>query len=110
MKPEETITSPVSLDTNWITVLEDTVILDLGVNYIGGDRTQYKPYSPGYDTHGILVRVSVPRSLVWEIKEAPYQSIVLSPEALAIIADQLASPFDVMHRKFLDRPRVYPGE
>lgn len=85
----------------WVRSEGDITYLDLKANWVAPDRIQYKPYGPSISMQGILVRVTIPTSQVVEVIDDPVvgQTVVLSPEGLASIADSIANAFEDMHKR-----------
>lgn len=82
----------------------EEVTLAISVVEIAPDRTQFKPYSPKYDTTGLSVVVVVDADDVVEIN--PDGEVTVTLKGLTDIADQLATAFDKMHDKFRNRSRM----
>jgi len=77
----------------------------IAASTIAPDRTQYKPYSPSYNfPYHVRVEVTVPYSMVASYNKEE-EWIVLKPEGIAYIADQLATALDKMHDEFRNKDR-----
>lgn len=79
----------------------NTVKLRLQVGELMPDRTQYKPYGVTYNTP-LWVEVTVSLDMVVDFGE---EFVVLTPDGMAHVADQLATALDKMHDKFRVRDR-----
>jgi len=92
-------TAHIRLDTKDPTKLK----LRLPVQQMMPDRTQYKPYSVMYGG-GLYVEVTVTLA---EVVEFDSVYVVLTPEGIAHVADQLATALDTMHDEFRNKPRTF---
>jgi len=73
------------------------------------DRTQYKPYSPLFMfPYNVAVEVTIPLKDKYIVDIATDASfVVLTPDGIAYIADQLATALDKMHDEFRARDRKF---
>jgi hypothetical protein len=115
MKDDLITPEQISEVTNWVKVDVDwkpkLLILDpsdptqfklrLTINQLMPDRTDYKPYSISY-APSLWVEVTVSLEMVVDFNN---EYVVLTPDGIAHVADELATALDRMHDEFRGRDR-----
>jgi hypothetical protein len=82
---------------------QKTTSINFKVDSLTPDRTTYKQYSIRFADEGIYVQLNVPSDYVVKFTKGALvggaDEIVLTPNGIAWVADQLATAIDKIHEK-----------